>query len=824
MNKLIFLRRLILAICVMLLAAGTPGAAVLAQANSPSTEAVVCKLDGITYAGEGIDETMTWGPAALLVAPDGSFWIADTAAARIVQYTSDCRKGTVIDLAEDIVGVTDLAGDGQMLWVLDSSAMVPAVIQFSIMGEELARYPLPVEIQAGLSGIALDAAGQPIIEQYGGANLASLLNDQPGVLGMEPSGYETTAGTASINLAPNGSTPNTALVTTPSARIEITTTQWLGGVQYLGSAPDGRLYVPVEEVALVDGAIAVDQTVRAYASDGTWLGTARVDLKGQYTYVAHSTSLGPDGQMYHLATRPEGVEIIRLDFSQNLPALLPEPALTDTIETEPVVMEAGIQAISPATMVTTARAYLNNSKYLSATNISGACSGRTKPRYLGSAGTYGSVSYDWNGFDTISEFNGAMSPGAYQAGDIDTNSQSCSRGVDCSGYVSRVWGLTTKYGTTTLPNISWQLSSVGALQRGDILNLYNSHVVLFDSFAPNGVNAYESTTYNSYDRVVKIYSSWSRLSSYLPRRYNNAGADSCSGQYRAEYYNNRYLAGTPSTTRCEGYPINYDWGSSSPISGVATDNFSVRWAGNAYFSGGSYTFIATADDGVRVWLDQYLIIDAWRDQGATEYRTTRTVTAGYHNVQVDYYENGGGAVARFSWESNQASPNLALYRPTTASSIEGSGYESSRGNDGNTGSRWSSRHASSGDEWWRVDLASTRSLNLVTMRWEAAYAGLYFVGWSYDGTNFTGYWYNIGSAGTYQHQLGAQSGRYVAVIARTRAPGMANFSFYEMEVYNRTLQGEDLVNGDALLVEPIEGPVQMTILPEEQIYLPVITR
>ncbi|MGB9591259.1 MAG: hypothetical protein ACPL1K_01940 [Candidatus Kryptoniota bacterium] len=47
------------------------------------------------------------------------------------------------------------------------------------------------------------------------------------------------------------------------------------------------------------------------------------------------------------------------------------------------------------------------------------------------------------------------------------------------------------------------------------------HTILFSSFTTNGMNGYESTTYNQYDRVVYIYRTWSSISNYIPRRYNN---------------------------------------------------------------------------------------------------------------------------------------------------------------------------------------------------------------------------------------------------------------------------------------------------------------
>ena len=44
--------------------------------------------DGIHYEGEGVPEMLTWGPTAFTVAPDGSFWIADTVGNRLLHYSS----------------------------------------------------------------------------------------------------------------------------------------------------------------------------------------------------------------------------------------------------------------------------------------------------------------------------------------------------------------------------------------------------------------------------------------------------------------------------------------------------------------------------------------------------------------------------------------------------------------------------------------------------------------------------------------------------------------------------------------------------------------
>jgi Concanavalin A-like lectin/glucanases superfamily/PA14 domain len=120
------------------------------------------------------------------------------------------------------------------------------------------------------------------------------------------------------------------------------------------------------------------------------------------------------------------------------------------------------------------------------------------------------------------------------------------------------------------------------------------------------------------------------------------------GEYLTAYYENMTLAGTPVLQRCET-AINYDWGFGSPSPSVPANQFSARWTGTFSFTAGSYDFTATADDGIRVWVDGAPVIDAWVDQAPTTYQATRSLTAGNHEVKVEYYENGGGAVAQVSW-------------------------------------------------------------------------------------------------------------------------------------------------------------------------------
>ena len=57
----------------------------------------------------------------------------------------------------------------------------------------------------------------------------------------------------------------------------------------------------------------------------------------------------------------------------------------------------------------------------------------------------------------------------------------------------------------------------------------------------------------------------------------------------------------------------------------------------------------TGDDGVRLWVDEQLLVDQWIDQAPTTYTKDVSLAEGSHAVRLEYYENGGGALARLAW-------------------------------------------------------------------------------------------------------------------------------------------------------------------------------
>ena len=120
-------------------------------------------------------------------------------------------------------------------------------------------------------------------------------------------------------------------------------------------------------------------------------------------------------------------------------------------------------------------------------------------------------------------------------------------------------------------------------------------------------------------------------------------------QWRTRFWNNTHFGGDPVVERHDS-AVDFDWGQGSPASHVDDDNFSAKFNRRVNFAPGTYRFTATMDDGMRVYLDDNVIIDSWTD--SQEHTMTRDlyVSGGEHDLKVEYFEAGGAAVAKFHWD------------------------------------------------------------------------------------------------------------------------------------------------------------------------------
>jgi fibronectin type 3 domain-containing protein len=153
-------------------------------------------------------------------------------------------------------------------------------------------------------------------------------------------------------------------------------------------------------------------------------------------------------------------------------------------------------------------------------------------------------------------------------------------------------------------------------------------------------NSFSGGSYSTYSNVVSVTT---------PQAPPVGTGDGLAAQY---YLDAPHLSGTPALTRVDP-TINFDWGGGSPGPGIGGDQFSVRWTGQFRpATSQTYTFHTISDDGVRLYVNGSLIIDNWTDHAPTDNTATMALTAGQtYNFTMEFYENGGGAVAKLHWSS-----------------------------------------------------------------------------------------------------------------------------------------------------------------------------
>jgi hypothetical protein len=61
----------------------------------------------------------------------------------------------------------------------------------------------------------------------------------------------------------------------------------------------------------------------------------------------------------------------------------------------------------------------------------------------------------------------------------------------------------------------------------------------------------------------------------------------------------------------------------------------------AAFPDGGYELVTITDDGIRVWIDDKLVLERWDIHGSTVDRIP--ITAGRHRIRLEYFENSGWA-------------------------------------------------------------------------------------------------------------------------------------------------------------------------------------
>ncbi len=134
----------------------------------------------------------------------------------------------------------------------------------------------------------------------------------------------------------------------------------------------------------------------------------------------------------------------------------------------------------------------------------------------------------------------------------------------------------------------------------------------------------------------------------IPSKYLFTPDESQNG-LKGEYFNNRNVQGAPALTRIDSQ-LEFDW-PWSPGDGVTDDDFSIRWTGYLKSDKAFDGWLGlSSDDGIRMWIDDQLVIDNWT-KGATSMVTTpKNIEAGKkYKVRIEMWEGGWGARAHLRW-------------------------------------------------------------------------------------------------------------------------------------------------------------------------------
>jgi hypothetical protein len=179
----------------------------------------------------------------------------------------------------------------------------------------------------------------------------------------------------------------------------------------------------------------------------------------------------------------------------------------------------------------------------------------------------------------------------------------------------------------------------------DGARLYVGNDLLIDAWYDGSAREYAANLYLNGDVSIQL------------DYYNHLGAARIQlywekvtsfPDWKGSYYANRDLSGLPVFQRNDA-TIDFNWGSDSPRADIPSDNFSVRWTRQLDFTpAGIYRFETVSDDGVRLWIDDNLVIDGWQDGYAVRDANVY-LSAGQHHLKLEYYEHLGGAIIQLTW-------------------------------------------------------------------------------------------------------------------------------------------------------------------------------
>lgn len=133
------------------------------------------------------------------------------------------------------------------------------------------------------------------------------------------------------------------------------------------------------------------------------------------------------------------------------------------------------------------------------------------------------------------------------------------------------------------------------------------------------------------------------------------------GQWVGYYYANESLKGLPANKQIikgdQNGAFSFDIGYNAPISGVPKNNYTAKFVTAMKLTAGEYMINSIADDGIRVYVDDKLVLDRWGKGNSakdvvkftvSDFQNQDASTKNVHWIKVEYLEKGGKSKLDFN--------------------------------------------------------------------------------------------------------------------------------------------------------------------------------
>lgn len=446
--------------------------------------------------------------------------------------------------------------DGQLVFVDDDGhvagrAALPAQFRIGDVLSEADRVRLievsgrtQVIVSRSIEPAAVTALAASAIDSSGAKRLSRLFRTNAQQLQLQLNDPDRSAGAAQLNIrSVTGATLAQAYEIGPGS----------GG---------GNRYVVNEEIAASAPALRVRVFAQRFDRGGRVTGIAHLSLEGMDVVPRDFVTVTGEGVLRALVPTAAGVKIREIQFSEppyvnaqsgklsdddfkSLGAVGREIPVDTNIRQPSAAPDARpdrtrlmLKVATPP--ITRERALMNARGYLtvnwvmtpanySQPRIENLCQPEQAKFWLRPAHftpdvigkTIGPMPYRWGGDDTPDSFRMRVEYGAL-AGDVctcrDPSLDYClvpeAAGVDCSGFVSKAWGI-EKRGTSGLLDVATELSDIADMRPGDAFVWPGHHVRLL-----TGLDAGAGVAYIVLESTTKLHCEGVCQSSYRPSELN----------------------------------------------------------------------------------------------------------------------------------------------------------------------------------------------------------------------------------------------------------------------------------------------------------------